>query len=538
MKTRVFVAGIIMITGLVCWGCGNPAAPGISMKLGGTELIEDTVGMDSFVFRAAQNGLIADITGGIDEAAGKITVNALNWVNDFTALKAEFAADGIVTVDGAVQMSGETVNDFTADVVYTVTAGDGAVKNYTVSLETPQKLDFPILKIETGAAPITSITKETWIEGAAYTIYESTGGGAISGSLDIKGRGNSTWTFPKKPYALKLTEAKPLLGMPSHKRWQLLANYLDYTLLRNETSFKFGTVFDNLAWTPRSHQVSLYLNNEYLGVYQLTEAIKIDENRVNIEKISKRQRPYGGYLLEVDGYQAEDFHFGTQHFVAISCSDPDNDLDETFHSSTGLSGTIFEKIKNDVQHAEDVLYDDALFLDPTDGWQKYFDADSLVDWYIVTEIAKSNDSRFHGSVYFYYDPIKQKYCMGPLWDYDGGYGWYIWDTPDGFLKDRTWDRWLWIERFLQDPYFVSLVKARWNERKAEAFAVPYFIGERVRALEPAEYFDFAKWGVDLEQSLSIPTASPFLPSYPESTARHKTWVERRLSWLDTAINGL
>jgi hypothetical protein len=271
---------------------------------------------------------------------------------------------------------------------------------------------LPIMRLDTGNRGINST--ETWLEDAAYELYGPNGETLLaSGGTDVKGRGNSTWGMPKKPYSLKLAAKTALLEMSEHKRWALLANYSDKTLLRTEAAFHLGDIFDHLAWTPHSQQVDLYLNGSYRGVYQLTEQIKVDANRVNIDKI-KKSNPGGGYLLEIDYRKGEEFNFTTTRGVVFCCSDPDEDLDETINGDTR---TLFEKIRADVQAAEDALYSDE-FTDAGTGWRKHLDTGSFVDWYLVNEITKNNDAIFFSSVYLYYDPVKEKYCLGPIWDFD------------------------------------------------------------------------------------------------------------------------
>jgi hypothetical protein len=233
---------------------------------------------------------------------------------------------------------------------------------------------LPVLKLDTQERSINS--KEIWIEGASYELYGTQGELLSSGDLDIKGRGNSTWSMPKKPYSLKLAEKASLLDMSKHKRWVLLANYADKSLLRTEAAFKLGYIFNNLAWTPQSRQVDLYLNGNYRGVYQLTEQIKIDENRVDIKKI-KSDKPQNGYILEADWRKGEMYNFTTSKGVVFCCFDPDEDLDD-----------VFDKIKTDVQNVENVLYS-AYFIDATDGYRKYLDTESFIDWYFVNEITKT-----------------------------------------------------------------------------------------------------------------------------------------------------
>jgi hypothetical protein len=265
-----------------------------------------------------------------------------------------------------------------------------------------------ILKIDTGGRSIDS--KEIWVESTAYTLYDPLGNLILSGTTDIKGRGTSSWEWPKKPYSLKLSEKTSLLDMPKHKRWNLLANFYDKTLLKNELAFELGYIFDNMKWTPHSQQVDLYLNGKYRGVYQLTEAIKIDSNRVDIKDISNKN-PDRGYILELNlSDQDESFYFKTSRGFIFLCSDPDEDLEG-----------LIEKITTDVQTAEDALYS-SNFKDPDTGYRKYFDVNSFIDWWIVEEISKNFEVNYLHGQYMYYDNNQQKYCMGPIWDFDSAFG--------------------------------------------------------------------------------------------------------------------
>jgi hypothetical protein len=375
------------------------------------------------------------------------------------------------------------------------------------------------MSIDINAASI--ISKDDWIEGMSYVLYDENGG-VSSGDTDIKGRGNGSWTlFPKKSYSLKLTNKTTLLGMPEHKRWALLANYFDKTLLCNELAFKIGTIFDNLAWSSRSAQTVLYMKGAYQGVYQLTEAIKIDSNRVDLNEI-KKNNPTGGYILEIDNvFMDELFHIDTTHGVYFSCSDPDEGLNTLIMGDTI---TLLEKIQNDVQTAEDAIYS-VNFTDPDSGYRKYLDVGSFIDWWIVEEIVKNYEINNLNGQFMYFDDAQQKYCMGPLWDFDASFGGvtaFGADTVYGFIV-KNFTGW-WINKLFEDSYFVSLVKERWNERKPYLDTLTQFIDQR------ASYLNIVQAGNSLEWSLGV--------NYSAEIARLKTWLSGRISWMDTAINGL
>jgi hypothetical protein len=271
------------------------------------------------------------------------------------------------------------------------------------------------------------------------------------------------------------------------------------------------------------------MNNEYQGVYQLVEAIKIDENRVDIKDITQKN-PQRGYILEIDVREGEPFHFTTTGGVVFNCSDPDEDLDELI---TGGTKTLFEKIQEDVQHVEDVLYSDN-FTDPDEGYRKYLDVDSFVDWYLVNEITKNNDAVFFTSVFMYYDDEKEKYRMGPVWDFDISLGNY--QGSPGEFSDGFWIKGsAWISRLFEDPAYVSAVKNRWNTKKTEFFALWQYIDERALYINAAQTQNFKRW--DILGSYVWPNV--VVPgSYQGEIGYLQSWLAARLAWLDTAINQL
>lgn len=387
---------------------------------------------------------------------------------------------------------------------------------------------LPILKINTGGREIDST--EIWVEDSSYSLYDKTGALIIEGTMDVKGRGHTTWEMPKKPYALKLDDKASFFGMPAHKRWAVLANYADKTLIRTDTAFTMGRIFDHLAWTPHSVHVDLFLNDEYRGVFQLTEQIKVDKNRVDVADIVSTDNPDGGYLMEVDNRRGDPFNFTTEKGVIICLSDPDDGYDEII---TAGSQPLFEKIRIDVQQFEDVLFS-AGFTDPNTGYARYADVDSFIDWYLVSEITKNNDSRFQSSVYLFYDADMKKYRMGPLWDFDIAMGNIDYEDsqyPEGFwIKDSVW-----FGRLFEDPSFVSRLKNRYNEKRAELETIFKYIDEHAAYLSKPQEYNFMKWTILDEKVWPNPQTAG---SYSGEVDYLKSWIRQRLNWLDTAIEML
>ena len=169
---------------------------------------------------------------------------------------------------------------------------------------------LPVMYIVTAdSVPITQkedyVDATYWIDSKGIDGFSSTGSADSQLALQIRGRGNSSWTYDKKPYKLKLGKKAELLGMPKHKHWALLNHAPSQCGFLEMVGFEI-TRRCGLDWTPRHQPVEVILNDRNIGLYYLTEGIKIDENRINIyEQPDLNTDPTtvdGGWLLEIDNY--------------------------------------------------------------------------------------------------------------------------------------------------------------------------------------------------------------------------------------------
>src|SRR5699024_1082186 len=197
-----------------------------------------------------------------------------------------------VFVGDIKQESGITANNFLNPMTYTVIAADGSTKKYIVKAIRTAVL--PHIYITTdGNVPIVSkddyVDADIRIKGMeAYADYE--------GRTGIRGRGNTTWSYPKKPYKLKLEDKVPLFGLGAEKKWILLANYLDGTLLMNSIPYKAADML-GLPYVNHIIPVQLTLNGEDQGFYVFTEHKEVKYDRIAVGA--------GGVLLELDAYFEE-----------------------------------------------------------------------------------------------------------------------------------------------------------------------------------------------------------------------------------------
>ena len=421
-------------------------------------------------------------------------------------------------------------------------AGNAAANITTVSVRCAWLVApaLPTLRIATdNAAPIDS--KDVYITGT-YELLDAAGLRQAGGTLEIRGRGNSTWNYPKKPYRMKLTDSAALLGMPSSKHWVLLANYLDKTLVRNEAAFEFARRA-GLAWTPRSAQVTLELNGEYVGLYQLTEHVRIAPDRVNIPELKKGDTApdliTGGYLMEMDYRRGEVYCRLTNRGAVLCFGNPDTLLTADFAPHKAY-------IDGYIDALEAALYGPQ-FADPASGYAAYIDVDSAVNFYLVHELFKNPDSNFFSSVYLY-KPRGGKVTFGPVWDFDlaagnaqwARYGFFDGSDPTGWHTRKQDTRVAdpptnWFTRLFQDPAFEQKVKARWAALRA-AGAVdglfPY-IDRRAAWLSQVQVRNFQRWNV--LNTVLQPDLSPVLGPYDAHVSAMKSWLQQRAAWMDVQL---
>lgn len=413
-------------------------------------------------------------------------------------------------------ISGETLLDFSTPLTLTVENG-GQVALYRVVVRAFTGL--PVMWIETeGRTEITSKTEYLNAHMRLVEDVETRGPGeTLEADLQIKGRGNSTWKFDKKPYRLQFNEKVSLFGEPEDRAWVLLANYLDKSFLRNRLAFYLGSL-SCLDYTPRSHFVELMLNGRYNGTYELCEKVKVSSDRVNVGK--------DGFLIEIDALSAREedpISFTTEHIdQPISIKEPD----------VVVGDENYTYIQDFVREAEEVLYSDN-FLDPVEGWRKYLDLDSFVEWYLINEMGRNNDAWRWSSTFM---NLKRggKLKMGPVWDFDRSFGNAT--EYENYLTEGFWlNEMGWYSRLFLDPAFVARVKERYAYFYSHKAEILEMINDNARYLEYAMVENENKWHVFYEY---IRSNYDIWGCYLNEVQYLKTWLSARMDWLDTAIAGL
>jgi len=340
---------------------------------------------------------------------------------------------------------------------------------------------LPIVFVDTdGGKGITSKTEwmpaSVWIKGVKGIP------GLEQVRCAIRGRGNTTWTWPKKPYVIRMDERQSVFGLPDQRRWVLLANFMDRTLMRNLVSMKVASFMTNLDWSPHCQSVELVLNGKHIGNYLLIEQVRVDPNRVAITEMTDKDNTgdavTGGYLLELDFHYDNEFQWKDHNIpFAVKYPEPEN-----------LTQQQKTYIKNYIAEVSGAIYGNN-FKDPVNGYAKYLDVDSFVDYWLLYEIMCNHELGNPGSVFFHKDR-GGKLVAGPCWDFDWGVLSFYTSGGDSRLVNRNA---IWYSRLFEDPAFKSKVKARFNELLPELETIPYWMDQYRDMLTESAGLNFQMW---------------------------------------------
>jgi hypothetical protein len=417
-------------------------------------------------------------------------------------------------------VSGTTVTDFSKAVILNTQAADGSTKTYKVMIKVFTGL--PILNLTT-AGPVNS--KDVYVKGSmvvnANTEFEQT---VTNIPLQIKGRGNSTWVmYPKKPYRLKFDTKTAMLGMPAAKNWVLLANYNDKTLMRNRIALMLGKRL-GADWTSDSRFVEVFMNGDFLGNYLLTSQVEVNESRVNINELKPANTSEaditGGYLMELDVKMDEVNKFKTKKGLPFSLKSPED-----------ITPAQMSYITNYMQQTEDALFS-ANIDDPINGYAKYINADSFINWYFTEEIFQTTDARDFSSI-FYYKDRGGKLGMGPIWDFDtsaGNVDYADSKNPTGiwYIRDANW-----MFRLALAPSFNTKIRQRWAAIKdKEVQQIFTDIDETAAYLKLSQEQNFKRWPI--LGTYVYPNAFVF-KAYDDEVWYLKDFLTKRVNWINSNI---
>lgn len=386
------------------------------------------------------------------------------------------------------------------------------VRVYSENLQPYEMTGLPVMYIETeGGRSVTS--KTTWRNA---TVRISAGGGypgMDSRSCRIRGRGNTTWTWPKKPYSLNLDEKAPVLGMKSQKHWVLLANFMDRTLMRDALAFHIGQQ-TSLAWTPHCVYAELVLNGKHVGNYLITEQVRVDDDRVDI----KEGTP-GSWLFESDFHYDEQWQWRERN-IPFNVKYPDSDA---------MTQDLFTQAKAFIKTMMDACYSGDY-----NRVQELMDVKSFADYWICFEVMGNHELKNPGSV-FSHVSAGGLWTAGPIWDFDwGGLSYYTSPQAKTGLVNRNA---VWYSGLNGMPEFRKLMAVRWKLLKPALESCVSFIDETAVLLKESDALNRAMWdpaGDATQNGGNIINGDERL-SFEDAVARLRANYLERIKVMDSII---
>ncbi|TNF48210.1 MAG: T9SS type A sorting domain-containing protein [Bacteroidetes bacterium] len=418
--------------------------------------------------------------------------------------------------------------------------------------------DLPIVVINTNGQTIDNDVK---IMADMGIIYNGEGNrnhlsdpfNEYNGKIGIEYRGNYSLSLPQKPYALELVDDlgnsidSSLIGMPAEHDWLLIANYNDKSFARNVVPFE---LFESMGhYSVRSRYADVIVNDEYQGIYLLTEKIKRDSNRVDISRLDSTelfgQSVSGGYIIKVDYWNTNDSWLSSYSPIGF----PTADVHFVYY---------YPKANNIMQEQKDYIqtfmysFEYALYSNYFDhlslGYRRYINTSSFVDYFIISELTRNNDgykkSRFLWKDKDHADGSYRKLHAGPVWDFDWSQKDIYWGSQDGsgFMyqdPDQDVNAPGWYIRLLQDTLFANEVRCRYDDLRRNILSLPYIhakIDSIALKLNESQDWHFQTWGNMGAATGTWEVQSPS-QSYAEEITKLKDWYTRRITWLDQNMPG-
>lgn len=466
--------------------------------------LKDTGVLSAFRFLKKNNAfLTADVSSFIGEESiiPLVTFSQSELIPTFTTNAVK------VLVDEVEQKSGMTKNDFSSPVVYQFIMRNGETFQYTVKAEFLLSA-IPELTITTTDPSIAEIpSKDYYLEG---TLAVNGRGGYedYTGKTEVKGRGNSMWGYPKKPYRLKLNKKAEICGLGKAKNYVLLANHLDPTLMLNSVAFKIGRLLE-LPFTNHAIPVDVVLNGIYKGSYLLTEQIEVKENRVDLDENNS-------VMWELDSYWDDEPKFKSTAFnLPVMVKDPD------------LTTEQFEYWKKDFN-----AFTTQFAKEPLEGnsYVDMIDIESVAKFLITFNLVHNMEINHPKSVFLHKEG-NGKYVMGPIWDFDWAYDYEgtsnhfgRYNTPL-FSSSMNGVGTAFFQRFLQDSRVKAIYKRTWQDFKNNKLdALLQYVDDYAVMLKPSVERNSELW----ENTRSFDTKVKEL----------KTWLRNRADYIDSEVSKL
>ena len=358
--------------------------------------------------------------------------------------------------------------------------------------------------------------------------------------ITTRGRGNASWGFPKKPWRIKFADGKshhllkdsPQESPAKAKKWTLINNYGDKTLMRNCLAFEVSKRLGAL-YTPWCQPVDVIMNGEYKGCYQLCDQISVDPHRVPITEMGTmdNEEPWvtGGYLVEVDAYASQESSwFNSSRGNPVTIKHPGEDE---------ITTQQHNYIRNYFNLMESAVFA-SNYTDPENGYRKYLDIESFLKHFIIGEFSGNMDT--YWSTYMYKDREESQFHVSPCWDFDLAFdndtriypvnGRTDWAFRGGSCAGNMRS---FVNRLLSDDSADKLLKQIWKESRKEGVldekSLTNYVDSMAREMDASQQLNFIRWPIlnsVVHQNVSA------LGSFEAEVDVLRNYIPSRLQWID------
>ena len=359
---------------------------------------------------------------------------------------------------------------------------------------------------------------------ALITIVNEKGNKVQTDSATVRLRGNSSIKFPKKPYRIKFNKKQNVLDAPAKaKKWTLINNYGDKTLMRNLLAFELSRCL-NMPYTPYGKSVDVVLNGEYKGNYQLCDHIDVNKNRVNLDETipeGEESSPATAFLIEADARATTE--------------------DCWFESNKGTPMTVHYPDADEITPAQKQYIEDC-YNALEEDWISYLDLNTFIGHFLVGELSGNTDT--YWSTYMYKHRTGNKIYVGPVWDFDIAFDndqrTYPVNNKKDFLYRSGGSCTGYMRTFVDnivirhDGAKAEILKA-WGKAREGSINETHlvdFINKQEENLQESQQLNFMRWPIMNEL---VHENATVWGSYAEEVENVRRFITERLTWMDNKL---
>lgn len=357
------------------------------------------------------------------------------------------------------------------------------------------------------------------------SVISNDGRTLLTDSATIRERGNASRSFPKKPYRIKFAHKHQVLNAPANARkWTLINNYGDKTLMRNQLAFELSRRM-GMPYTPFCAYVDVLLNGDYKGCYQLCDQIEVRKNRVDITEMTPRDNAgealTGGYFIEADAYAYEEKSiFWSDKGTGVTIKSPDED---------SITSQQTDYIRRQYNRLES-------------NWKNNLDLNTFLRHFLVGELSGNTDT--YWSLFLYKRRSNDTIFVGPVWDYDLAF-----DNDDRTYPVNNKSDYIYRSGGSTTGYLKTLVDkivvndAGARKQLAELWAsvrmgglteeaMTAYVDEQAALLDRSQRLNFIRWPIMNKRVHQNPK---IWGSYKAEVDNVRRFLTNRIQWLDRKL---